>query len=99
MTETLQTIQYVLTKAPSLVIGLLLIGASGAVSFYLLLKLERAGDKSYREGILFPNSMWYKLWGSYRRRAAIDGWPVWPLHMPWISLLLGIVCVVIGLSR
>ena len=69
MKESWQAMEQVVIKAPSLVIGLLLIGTSGAFSFHLMLKLERVGDNSCREG--FPNVMWHTRWRSYRRRAAV----------------------------
>ena len=92
-----QSLVYVSTHHPLVVLGLLLMGASAAFSFHLLLRLEKAGDKSYREGISFTSSMWYTLPRNYRRRARLDGWPVWPVHMPWVCLLAALTCIAIGL--
>src|SRR6202011_151470 len=48
---------YMITHDPFAVIGLFLIGASAVLFFHVLLSLERAGDKSYREGISLPVSI------------------------------------------
>jgi MFS superfamily sulfate permease-like transporter len=90
---------YVLKRAPLLVAGLLLIGAAGAFSFHLLLRLERAGDKSYREGVSFPTSIWFTIPRTYRRHVNADGWSMWPLDMTWLCLMVGIVCLAFGLFR
>ena len=99
MIENWRAIVYMLSRAPFLIMGLLLIGASGAFSFHLLLKLERAGDKSYREGIYLPGSMWLTIPRVYRRHVQKDAWPMWPLHMTWLCLLIGVAFVVFGLFQ
>src|SRR5450755_4394532 len=83
MAQDWQATVYVLRRAPFLVAGLLLLGGAGAFSFHLLLELERAGDKSYREGISFPSSMWFNVPRAYRKHVHLDGWPMWPLGMSW----------------
>ena len=88
-----------LMHAPFLVVGLLLVGASGAFSSHLLLKLEWAGEKSHREGIYLLGSMWLTIPRTYRRHAQQDGWPIWPLHMTWLCLLVGVGFVVFGLFQ
>jgi hypothetical protein len=99
MIEAWQLTAYVLRQAPFLVAGLLLIGASATFSLHLLLKLERAGDNSYKKGITLPGSMWFTLPREYLRHARLDGWSVWPLRMTWVCLLVGITCLVFGLFQ
>jgi hypothetical protein len=94
MTNDWELTAYALRKAPCLVAGLLLIGMSGAFSFEMLLRLERAGDKSYR-----IRPMWFNLPRTYLGRVQSDGWSAWPLRMTWVCLLVGVASLVVGLFQ
>jgi hypothetical protein len=96
MTNDWQLTAYALRKAPCLVVGLLVIGMSSAFSIDMLLRLERAGDKSYRAG---PTSMWFNLPRTYLGHVQSDGWSRWPLVMTWVCLVVGIASLVVGLFQ
>jgi hypothetical protein len=99
MASDWQMTAYVLRKAPFLVAGLLLIVASSVFSFHMLLRLERAGDRSYREGISLTGSIWFTLPRTYRKHVRSDSWSMWPLRMTWVCLLVGFASLAYGLFQ
>lgn len=90
---------YVLAHNPLAALGFLLIGASGVLFCHVLLKLERAGDKTYRQGLYLPVAVWFSLPRAYLRHARLGHWSAWPLYLAWLCAGSGLVALVIGLLR
>ncbi len=88
----------VLVRDPYLFLGFLLVGASNVAWWYIYRKLREVGFK-YKSSFILP-AFWLGayVW-EYARTRAKFGWPAWPLHVTWLSLVLGIALLVIGVSN
>lgn len=83
---------------PLPVLGLILIGVSGVLFFRLYMKLQQIGDKSYQR-FLLPLSVAVSIPKAYLAHARQKGWSPWPAHLPWLSATLGLIALIVGLSR
>jgi hypothetical protein len=92
-------IVYLLAHDPLAVIGFLLIGASGVLFGHVLLKLEAAEDKTYRQGLYLAMALWFSLPCGYLRHARLGHRSAWPLFLAWLCAGSGLVALVIGLLR
>jgi hypothetical protein len=88
--SNLHVLWSVVARDPYLLIGLLLLGVPGAVNYYLLRRLEAIG---------FTAGWWWPCVREYARISAVHGWPRWPLHALWLGLLVGIVFLLVGISK
>jgi hypothetical protein len=96
MVDNLKMFLYVVRHDPAVVVGLGLIGVAGALWFHVLLQLERVGLGSYAV-LKFGGN-----WGipvEYLKVRKKYGWPGWPVYFLWPSLLVGVVCLIVGVFR
>lgn len=73
--------------------GILLIGFSCAIHYYLYLCLRDIGKKYAAFNLLavVPRD--------YLQNRKEHGWPTWPAYTMWALLLCGLVTFVVGVSR
>ena len=90
---------YLLRHDPLAVVGGTLIGAATIFCLHVLLKLERAGDRSYLNGISLPGSIMFTIPRAYMKHARLGRWSRWPLYLVWLCGGLGTILLVIGLIR
>jgi len=81
-----------LTKS-LLYLGVLLVGSSSAILYYLYLRLRDIG-KRYVAFNLFAT-----ISADYLRNRTKYGWPAWPVYLMWALLACGLLVFVIGVSR
>jgi hypothetical protein len=77
-------------RDPYLPIGLLLLGVPGAVHYYILRKLGGSGFAA-----VWP----WSYVREYAHVRAVREWPRWPLYAMWVSLLVGISFLLVGVSK
>jgi hypothetical protein len=89
----------VLVRDPYLFLGLLIVFVPVNVGFWRMYKkLSEAGFKNSSRFAFTP--IWWEAYGrEYARTRAKHGWPAWPLHVMWLSFLIGIPLVVFGVSK
>jgi len=81
-----------ITKFP-LYLGVLLIGFSSAILYYLYLRLRDLG-KHYMAFNLSAT-----ISKDYLRNRTEYGWPAWPVYLMWALLVCGIIVLMIGVFR
>jgi hypothetical protein len=87
----------VLVRDPYLFLGLVIVGVSSAAWWFVYRTLEGVGFKP-SVGIFFSMGAWAYL-SEYVRRQAKHGWPAWPLHVMWLSFVIGVSLIIIGISK
>ena len=88
----------VLLRDPYLFAGLLFVGIPTVGYWHIYKKLSEVGFK-YPYRLALPAIWWEAYVREYARTRAKYGWPAWPLHVMWLSLLLGIPLVVVGVLK
>ncbi len=92
--ENLRVIVYMAKHDPLAVLGFCLLGASGAFSFHVLLRMNRAGLFGFRDWRWDSN---FRLPVGYLKVREQNGWSPWPVYLSWICLALGFAALVGGL--
>jgi hypothetical protein len=84
---------------PLLIVGLLLVGLSGWLSFVVYRRLAQNGYEwpGYRESWPLIGTM--PLAYLYLRARKENGWSPWPAYSIWICLITGLAALVAGLFR
>jgi hypothetical protein len=99
MDETYQMIRYLFKHNPYVIGGLLLVGHASILFMHIQLKMLKLGYKSYT---FFKNPTSTNGWdlpAEYLRVRNKYGWSAWPVYLLWLSLIIGLVVLVIGLFR
>lgn len=76
-----------------LYLGVLLIGSSSAILYYLYLRLRDIG-KHY-VAFNLPET----ISRDYLRNRTKYGWPAWPVYLMWALLASGLIVFMIGVFR
>lgn len=76
-----------------LYLGVLLIGSSSAIHYYLYLRLRGTGKHYVAFNLLERVSK------DYLRNRTKYGWPAWPVYLMWALLACGLIVFVIGVFR
>jgi hypothetical protein len=76
---------------PAAVFGFVFLGASGVLSFHILLKLNKAGYP------LGANAFGGTI--KYLKLRATHGWSPWPAYLSWVCLAVGVALLFLGLFR
>jgi hypothetical protein len=76
-----------------LYLGVLLIGFSSAIFYYLYLRLRDIGKHYVAFNLLVTISK------DYLRNRIKYGWPVWPVYLMWTLLACGLIVFMIGVFR
>jgi hypothetical protein len=82
---------YILRQNSLLVIASVFIGASAALSFRALARLEKVGAK--------VSSDVFSLTREYLRESRTESWSPWVVYAMWLCLGLGILIFAIGVVR
>jgi hypothetical protein len=80
----------VLARDPYLIFGLLLCGVPSIVWWYVYRKLGEIGLKAFWSGACITENAGTR---------AKHGWPAWPLHVMWLSLIIGVPLLFVGAVR
>jgi len=80
----------VLVRDPYLVFGLLLCSVPSIAWWYMYRKLGEMGFKGSWNGAYVRE---------YARTRAKYGWPAWPPHVMWVSFVIGIPLLLMGVSK
>ena len=83
---------------PLAVLGFMLLGASGILSFRLFMKLEQIGDKSYQRS-MFPLSVVLAVSKAYLAHARRKNYSPWPAYLPWVCAAVGWITLIVGLCQ
>lgn len=90
----------VLVRDPYLFLGLVTLGVPAVACYRVYASLQEIGFRYQgRFALLLPASLWEAYFKEYARTRSKYGWPAWPLYAPWISLLIGIPLIVVGVSK
>jgi hypothetical protein len=84
---------YILRQNSLLVIASVFIGASAALSFRAVARLEKVGAKVSFDGSGFS------LTREYLRESRTESWSPWIVYAMWLCLGLGILIFTIGVVR
>jgi hypothetical protein len=93
MVEIVQTFlgnKTILFENPYLVLGLVILGIPGAVTYYIYRQLSDLG---------FRAIWWPTYFTEYIRVRRKHAWPIWPVHLSWLSLVIGAALLFLGVSR
>jgi hypothetical protein len=88
----------VLLRDPYLFVGLLFIGVPTVSCWFMYRKLIEAGFKS-KSRVTLPALWWEAIIREYAGTRAKHGWPAWPLHVMWLSFVVGVPLLIIGISK
>lgn len=90
----------VLLRDPYLFVGLLFLGVPTISYSYMYRKLCEVGFRyPSRFAFLLPAIWWEAHVKEYAHRRAKFGWPAWPLRATWLSFIVGVPLVVIGVFK
>jgi hypothetical protein len=81
---------------PLVILGFLLIGAFSVLFVHIQFKMREAGYRTYP--LVSRPSDW-RLPAEYLRIAKKRGWSPWPVYLMWPCLIVGIVLLIVGVSR
>jgi hypothetical protein len=85
--------------APLVIVGFLLIGLSGWVSFIIYRRLAQSGYKWDAYSEVWPFISTLPLAYLYLRGRKQRGWSAWPAYIVLLSAVGGITPLVVGLFR
>jgi hypothetical protein len=88
----------VLVRDPYLFLGLLFIGVPTVSYWYIYRKVCEVGFK-HGSRLTLPAYWWEAHVKEYARIRANYAWPAWPLHLMWLSFVVGIPLLLIGISK
>lgn len=89
----------VVKRDPWLFFGLMAVAAGPALAQWRMYTCLRQSGFRYGGRFALPAYWVGELIKEYAQRRAEHEWPAWPLHAMWVSLLVGIPLVVIGVIR
>jgi hypothetical protein len=88
----------VLTRDPYLFMGLVLLGVPTVACWRIYKSLRGIGFR-YKGGFTLPAFWWGVYVREYSRTRKKFGWPAWPLHVMWLSWVIGIPLLVVGVTK
>jgi hypothetical protein len=91
-------LSYLASEDPWVVAGLLLIGASGLLSFRLYQKVRALGDHSYAQSPLRYFFM-FTIPRAYLELARARRWSKLPAYAVWLCAAAGVALLVFGLFK
>ena len=77
-------------RDPLILLGLLLLGIPSIVGYFAYRQVRSLGLKA---------DAW--PWGirDYIRLRRQQGWPIWPIHLSWLSLVVGLPILIVGVMK
>jgi hypothetical protein len=75
---------------PYLALGLVILGIPGVVTYYVYRQLSDLG---------FRAIWWPTYFTEYIRVHKKHAWPIWPVHLSWLSLVIGVALLFVGVLR
>jgi hypothetical protein len=73
---------------PSAVAGFFILGVFAVADFFVRWRLKSVG---YKWAFLRGGTLDY---GEYRRYGKRYGWPIWPIYLVWVSLIVGLGLII-----
>ena len=76
--------------SPYLALGLIILGIPGVATYYIYRQLSALG---------FRAIWWPTYFTEYIRVRQKHAWPIWPVHLSWLSLLAGFTLFADGVFK
>jgi hypothetical protein len=94
--ENLRAIVEMARHDPMAILGFVLIFAFGALFTHVQLRMRETGYSTYAA---FVSLRKWGLPAEYLRIRQQRGWSPWPVYLMWPCLIVGIVLLIVGVSR